>query len=86
MGFPDPRYNSSVRELRRLTPGELERASLRLLNAQPGSRAAAARNVGVDLGLLLEQLRLTPEERARQMLEICQQAEQLRGRALRKRN
>ena len=75
-----------MRELHELTPGELERARRRLLNPQPGSRAAAARDFGVDLSLLLEQLRLTPEERAWQMLEVCQQAEQLRGRALGKRN
>jgi hypothetical protein len=54
-----------------------------LLNPEPGSRAAAARDFGLDLILLSEQLRLTPEERAWQMLELCRHAEQLRGRALR---
>jgi hypothetical protein len=77
------RYNRSVRELRPLSPEQLRRAERRLLNPAPGSRAAAARDFGLDLTLLSEQLRLTPEERARQMLELCQQAEKLRGCALR---
>jgi uncharacterized protein YjiS (DUF1127 family) len=79
-------YNRSVRELRALSPEQLRRAERRLLNPEPGSRAAAARDLGLDLALLAEQLRLTPEERAWQMLELCQQAEQLRGRALRTRH
>ena len=74
-----------MRELRALTPDQLRRAERRLLNPQPGSRAAAARDFGLDLSLLAEQLRLSPEERASQMLELCRQAEQLRGRALRTR-
>ena len=79
-------YNRSVRELRALSPEQLRRAERRLLNPEPGSRAAAARDLGLDLALLAEQLRITPEERAWQMLELCQQAEQLRGRALRTRH
>lgn len=73
-----------MRELRALTPEQLARAERLLLNPAPGTRAAAAKDFGIDLTLLLEQLRLTPAERARQMLALCQQVEQLRGRALRK--
>ena len=73
-----------MRELRALTPVELALAEQRLLNPAPGSRIAAARDFGIDLTLLLQQLRLDPAERAWQMLELCQQVEQLRGRALRK--
>jgi hypothetical protein len=73
-----------VRELRALTSEQLSRAEQRLLNPAPGTPIAAAKDFGIDLTLLLEQLRLTPAERARQMLELCQQVEQLRGRALRK--
>ena len=73
-----------MRELVQLTPEELYRAKRRLLNPAPGSRIAAARDFGVDLTLLLEQLRLSPAERARQMLDVCQKAEELRGRARRK--
>ena len=71
----------NVDELRALTPEQLARAEKRLLNPAPGSRIAAARDYGVDLTLLLAQLRLSPAERARQMLAVCQQAEELRGRA-----
>lgn len=37
----------------------------RLLNPKPGSRIAAARDYGIDLTLLVENLRLTPAERLR---------------------
>ena len=53
----------------------------RLLHPAPGSRIAAARDYGVDLTLVLQQLRLSPAERARQMLDVCEQVEKLRGRA-----
>jgi hypothetical protein len=72
-----------VREIRALTPDELSRAERRLLNPAPGTRTAAAKDFGIDLTLLLDQLRLTPAERARQMLELCQEVELVRGRALR---
>lgn len=42
----------------------------RLLNPRPGSTIAAARDFGIDLTLLVENLRLSPEER----LEKLQQA------------
>jgi hypothetical protein len=62
-----------MRELRALAPEELSRAEQRLLNSAPGARTAAAKDFGIDQTLLLEQLRLTPAERARQMLEIFQE-------------
>jgi len=37
----------------------------KLLNPRPGSRIAAARDFGIDLTLLVENLRLTPAERLR---------------------
>jgi hypothetical protein len=73
----------NVKELRALTPEQLARAEERLLHPAPGSRIAAARDIGVDLTLVLHQLRLSPAERADQMLAVCQQAEELRGRARR---
>lgn len=42
----------------------------KLLNPTPGSKIAAARDYGIDLTLLVENLRLTPEQR----LEKLQQA------------
>ena len=38
-----------------------------LRNPQPGSAAAAARDFGIDLTLVISQLRLTPEERIRRL-------------------
>ncbi|MFT3744958.1 MAG: hypothetical protein QM785_11785 [Pyrinomonadaceae bacterium] len=37
----------------------------KLLNPRPGSKIAAARDFGIDLTLLVENLRLTPAERIR---------------------
>jgi hypothetical protein len=70
-----------VSELRALTPCEFARAEARLRNPLPGSRSAAARESGVDLTLLIEQLRLTPAERVRRMHELAQVAESVRGAA-----
>jgi hypothetical protein len=39
----------------------------KLLNPRPGSKAAAAKEFGIDLTLLLENLRLTPDQRVRNM-------------------
>jgi len=74
-----------VKELRALTPEQLARAESRLRHPAPGSRIEAARNYGVDLTLLIEQLRLTPAERVRKMHEAAQAAEQVRGAARRRR-
>ena len=41
------------------------RAEARLQNPEPGSRIEAAAKYGIDLSLLIEQLRRTPAERAR---------------------
>ena len=68
-----------------LTSAEFARARERLLNPAPGSHMEAARKYGVDLTLLVEQLRLTPAERA-QMLERASAAiEKVRGAARRRR-
>ena len=74
-----------MRELRALTPEEFARAERRLLNPAPGSRIAAAKEFGIDLTLLIEQLRLSPEQRVQEMHEACVAMEQLRGAARRKR-
>jgi hypothetical protein len=73
-----------VNELRPLTPQQLALAENRLRHPAPGSRIAAAREYGIDLTLLMEQLRLTPAERARK-LEIASTAlERVRGIARRR--
>ena len=50
-----------MRELRALTSDEFALAESRLRNPAPGSRIEAAKEFGVDLTLLIEQLRLDPE-------------------------
>ncbi len=69
--------------MQELTREQLARAEKRLLNPAPGSPIDAARSYGIDLTLLIEQLRLTPAERASRMLELCRLAEELRGLATR---
>ena len=70
--------------LRPLTPEQLARAEQRLLHPAPGSRIEAARNYGIDLTLLVEQLRLTPAERAGKLELASTALEQVRGIARRR--
>ena len=71
-------------ELRTLTPEELEQATAKLRNPAPGSRIEAAQKYGIDLSLLIEQLRLTPAERARELQIAAQSLEKVRGLARRR--
>ena len=73
-----------MRTLRPLTPEQLARAENRLLDPARGSRIEAARNHGIDLTLLVEQLRLTPAERARKLELASTVLEQVRGAARRR--
>jgi hypothetical protein len=73
-----------VKELRALTPEEFERAAARLLHPAPGSRVEAAKKFGIDVTLLIEQLRLTPEERAQKLQIAARCIEQIRGIASRR--
>ncbi len=68
-------------ELRALTPEQFARAEFRLRNPPPGSRLEAAQKHGIDLTLLIEQLRLTPAERVSRMLSAVEAAESVRGAA-----
>lgn len=72
-----------MKELRSLTPEELAVAEERLRNPAPGSRIEAAKIYGIDLTLLIEQLRLSPTERARGMEEYAEAVDAIRGAALR---
>jgi hypothetical protein len=74
-----------MKELRKLTPEEFERAAERLRHPRPGSKIEAAKKFGVDLTVLIENLRLSPAERAQQMHDVILAAEQVRGAALRAR-
>ena len=74
-----------MKVLRKLTPEEFERAAEKLRNPRPGSRMEAAKNYGVDLTALIEQLRLSPAERVDQMLASARMVEAVRGAARRRR-
>jgi hypothetical protein len=60
----------------------MKRAEERLLNPPPGGRIGAARDHGVDLTLLVERLRKTPEERVRDLQRAVNDLEAVRGQAL----
>jgi hypothetical protein len=62
----------------------MARAEQRLRHPAPGSRIAAARDYGIDLTLLMEQLRLTPAERARKLESAATEMERVRGVARRR--
>lgn len=60
----------------------MRRAEERLLNPPPGGRIEAARAHGIDLSLLVERLRKTPEERVRDLQSAVAGLEAVRGKAL----
>lgn len=49
----------------------------RLLNPKPGSKIAAAKEFGIDLTLLLRQLRLTPQQRLDELQSAMESVEGL---------
>ena len=52
-----------------------------LLNPRPGSAAAAARDFGIDLTLLIRRLKLTPQERLDELQRAMQALEEMRKSA-----
>jgi len=52
-----------------------------LLNPTPGSKAAAAKEFGIDLTLLVRQLRLTPEERLNELQQEMEAVEEFTRQA-----
>ena len=68
-----------------MTPEQLRIAEDRLRNPAPGSRIEAAKKYGIDMSLFIEQLRLTPAERAEKMESASEAVEQMRGIARRRR-
>ena len=59
----------------------MNRAEERLLNPPPGGRIEAALSHGIDLSLLVERLRKTPEERVRDLQRAAAGLEAVRGKA-----
>ena len=74
-----------MKELLPLTSGQLATAEERLRDPPPGGRIEAARNWGIDLSLLIEQLRLKPDQRARKLESASEAVEEIRGAARRRR-
>jgi hypothetical protein len=62
----------------------LETSIERLRHPAPGSQTEAARDFGVDLNLLIANLRLTPAERVERMHAACVAAERIRAVARRR--
>lgn len=73
-----------MEELRAWTPQKIRALQERIRNAPPGSKFDQAKKYGIDLTLVVSQLRLTPSERVRQMMSLAESVEPLRGQ-LRKR-
>ena len=51
----------------------------KLLNPRPGSKVAAAKEFGIDLTLLLVNLRLTPEQRLEKLQQSVDGLEEMRA-------
>lgn len=60
---------------------DMNRAEEKLLHPPPGGRIEAARAFGIDLTLLIERLRLTPEERVRDLQRTINCLEAVRGQS-----
>lgn len=71
-------------ELRALTREQLARAEQRLSHPVPGSRIEAAQKYGIDMTLLIEQLRLSPAQRAHKLEAASNAMEGVRGVARRR--
>ena len=57
----------------------------KLLNPRPGSKIAEARDFGIDLALLVENLRLTPEDRLEKLQRAVNGLAELRSEAAKSR-
>ena len=69
------RQTESVDALRPLTDEALARVIKRLRNPKPGGKVEAAREFGVDVTLLIEQIKLSPADRADRMHSLAVTAE-----------
>jgi hypothetical protein len=55
-----------------------------LLNPRPGSACARARDFGIDLTLLVRQLKMTPTERLEELQQVMIELDTMRTRKTRK--
>lgn len=68
-------------KMKRYNQVVMSRHEEKLLNPPPGGRIEAARVYGIDLMLLVERLRKTPEERVRELQHAIEALEAIRGAA-----
>lgn len=73
-----------MNRLEPLTPEQFARTERALLHPEPGGKIEAAKKFGIDLTLIVEQLRLTPAERAEKLESYTEELEQVRGIARRR--
>jgi hypothetical protein len=73
-----------MKTLRPLAQEQFIRAESRLLHPARGSKIEAAAAYGLDLTLLIEQLRLTPAQRAMKLKLASTELERARGVARRR--
>jgi hypothetical protein len=66
--------------------GIMNRAEEKLLNPPSGGRIEAAHAFGIDLTLLIERLRMTPEERVCHLQRVAAMMDAVRGKAGERRN
>lgn len=67
--------------MEKLSEERLEKIGELIRNPRPGSKVAAAKEFGIDLTLLLGQLRLTPQQRIEHLqrgMEILEELDQAR--------
>ena len=72
-----------MKDLALLSPEQLARAEERLRHPRQGSRIEAAARYGIDMTLLIEQLRLSPADRARKLESASRALGRIRGAARR---
>ena len=72
--------------LRPLTGEALARVIERLRKPKPGGKVEAASQFGVDVTLLIEQIKLSPADRAYRMHSLAVAAESVRGTAAKKKH
>lgn len=63
----------------------MQEAIERLRHPKPGGAIAAARDFGVDLTLLIERLKLTPDQRLRDLQDAMRNLAEVHGAANRQR-
>jgi hypothetical protein len=68
---PLGRYETIFLEIRNMTPEQRKLAYELISNPPPGSDLAAAKEYGIDLSLLVENLDLTVAERLRKLYKVA---------------